>query len=355
MILKQCVGIDISKKSFTACTSKFTDDTSIKSGIVRTFSNDKAGFKNLSKWVKTQTDNSFPLIYCMEATGTYFEALAHYLYLRNDDVSVVLPNKVKHFGHSLNIKSKTDSQDAIMISKMGAQMQLALWEPTQSVFKKLRSATRLLSSLKNDKTVISNRLDAANCGYEPDKMMMKTYTDLIKTIDKKIGQVEKHIKEVMKSDLQLWSKVEILLTIPGVGIQTVATILGETQGFKLIKNQRQLVSYAGLDVVQKQSGTSVQGRSRISKKGNSQIRRTLFMPAMSATNHNKPLAETYQRINSRNSNKKIGLIAVARKMLVLIYSMWKSGKPFDENHQKQKISGFHEEVEPSSSQHEVLA
>jgi len=141
MILKQCVGIDISKNSFTACTSKFTDDTSIKSGLVRTFSNNRAGFKNLSKWVKTQTDNSFPLIYCMEATGTYYEALAHYLYLQNDDV-------------------------------------------------------RLLSSLKNDKTVISNRLDAANCGYEPDKMMMKTYNDLIKTIDKKIGQVEKHIKDL---------------------------------------------------------------------------------------------------------------------------------------------------------------
>ncbi len=76
---------------------------------------------------------------------------------------------------------------------------------------------------------------------------------------------------------------------------------------------------------------------------------------MSAVKHNKPLTETYHRINSRNSNKKIGLVAVARKMLVLIYSMWKSGKPFDENYHKQKISGFHEEVAPSSSQHEVLA
>lgn len=355
MILKQCVGIDISKGSFTACISKFMDDISITVSEVKNFSNDQTGFNSLTKWMKKNTESSLPLIYCMEATGTYYENLAYHLYMKNQDVCVVLPNKVKHFGQSLNVKTKTDLIDAITISKMGVQMQLQLWHPPQPAFKKLRASTRLLNSLSDDKTMISNRLEAANCGYDPDKMMTKTYKDLIKTIDKKIDLVEKHINKILKSNTQLWSKVETLLTIPGVGIKTVATILGETQGFKLIKNQRQLVSYAGLDVVQNQSGTSVNGRSRISKKGNSQIRRGLYMPAMSAIKHNKPLSETYNRINSRNTSKKIGLIAVSRKLLVLIYSMWKSGKAFDQDYNKQKISGFQEAVEPSSCQHEVLS
>ncbi|MFT6337200.1 MAG: transposase [Saprospiraceae bacterium] len=77
------------------------------------------------------------------------------------------------------------------------------------------------------------------------------------------------MKKTLKSDKEIWAKVENLMTIQGVGFKTVALTLGETQGFALIKNQRQLVSYCGLDVIKRESGTSIKGRTKISKKENS--------------------------------------------------------------------------------------
>ena len=125
------------------------------------------------------------------------------------------------------------------------------------------------------------------------------------------------------------SKIEKLLTIKGVGLSTIVSVLAETQGFELITSRKQRAKYAGFDVVERQSGTSLMGKTRISKKGNSRIRSALYFPAMVASRYNSQLKEDYVRIVAKNpKQKKIAITALQRKLLLLIYTLWKTGEKY---------------------------
>jgi transposase len=125
-------------------------------------------------------------------------------------------------------------------------------------------------------------------------------------------------------------------TIPGVGKLTAVIIFAETNGFELIRNKKQLTSYAGLDIKEKQSGTSVKGKPRISKRGNRFIRKALHLPSLSAVKYNNNQKDLYSRIVAKSGIKMKGLIAVQRKMLELIYILNKNKKPFINDYQKQR-------------------
>ncbi|MBK6931929.1 MAG: IS110 family transposase [Saprospirales bacterium] len=115
------------------------------------------------------------------------------------------------------------------------------------------------------------------------------------------------------------------------------TIISETNGFELIENKAQLVSYAGYDVVERQSGSSIKGKTRISKKGNAHIRRALHYPALSAARYDPNLHALYQRVVERNPKAKmVALVAVQRKLLVLIYTLFKNNMEYDPNYAKNK-------------------
>ncbi|HAD13144.1 MAG TPA: IS110 family transposase, partial [Saprospirales bacterium] len=103
----------------------------------------------------------------------------------------------------------------------------------------------------------------------------------------------------------------------------------ETDGFALFKNKAQLVSFAGYDVVQRESGTSVKGTTRISKKGNSYIRRALYFPALTAVKYEPQFKDFYQRVFEKSFIKMKGYVAVQRKLLVLIYTLYKKEEPYD--------------------------
>lgn len=347
-ITRQCVGIDIAKRSFTACLGKRNVDGSYDLSKVKEFSNDKKGYNQLTKWVGKTMMKDLELSFAMEATGIYFEQLAYHLFNLKKNVSVLLPNKVSHYGKSLNVKSKTDIVDAKVIAMLGCDRKLAKWVPPSPLFKKLRAVCRLYQTLQNDKTQATNRLKQLMCGYDPLAEAIRIHKASVKRLDKELAKLEKQMKEVLQSDDQVWSKVDNLLSIKGIGLKTIAIILGETQGFALIKNQRQLTSYCGYDVVQRESGTSIKGKTRISKKGNSQIRAALYFPSMVATRFNPKMKEIYGRIVERTKVKKIGLVAIQRRLLVLMYSLWKKDQAYMENYEDKQKSGFQEAGDPSS-------
>ena len=146
----------------------------------------------------------------------------------------------------------------------------------------------------------------------------------------------KNMKEKVASDEALNKKVENIITAPSLGFTSVITVIAETNGFALIQNRKQLTSYAGFDVKDNQSG-NVEGTSRISKKGNSRIRAILYMPAVQAQLRSKHLKEAYDRIVQKHPDKKmIAVTAIERRLLLLIYALWKSDKPYDEDHNKKK-------------------
>jgi transposase len=335
MNLKYSVGLDIASKKIDICMSVIDSNQKVTVVSSKSFLNTLNGFKDMENWiVKNQKVKEVPLVLCMEATGVYHENCALYFSERKYKTSIILPNKAKHYLISLGLKSKNDSIDAKGLSKMGAEQCLELWQPMGKFFYELRQYTRQNQNLQEQKTVFNNQLHALEHAMFKNKKMIKQQHDTIKLFDKQLKELKELIKNLINSDEVIKQKVSNVCKIKGIGTLTAATILAETNGFELFKNYKQLVSYAGFDVVERESGTST-GKTKISKKGNGHIRRALFMPAFSAVRYNeKSAVDLYNRTFEKHGIKMKSYVAVQKKLLVLIYHIWKKNEEYDPNYQK---------------------
>jgi transposase len=332
-IIKQTIGIDISKDDFVVRHGTTDTDQEIRISGPETFSNSPKGFNKLIKWVeKIKKDDSVPLYFIMEATGVYYENLAYFLSEKEYNVCVLLPNKAKNYAKTLEGKSKTDPIDARTLTQFGLERKLVRWEIPNQLFKELKSLTRERMMLQTMKTQLKNRLHAKTHSYAPSKTSIKRIKSLISNYKKLIKAIEEEITVLLESDEELYRKVKRVMSIKGVGIITIASILAETNGFALIRSRKQLASYAGLDVVLNESGKR-RGKTKISKKGNKHLRQAVYMPALSAIRWNKEFNNLFIRIVRKKSIKKVGVTAVSRKLLLLVYTLWKKDEEFIPNFQ----------------------
>ena len=336
-LIKQSVGIDISKSSFTACLcSRYTGDA-LQYSETKIFKNEKTGFNQLLRWVNKTVSKQVEVVFLMEATGVYYEPLAYQLHKVKKTVHVVLPNTSKHYFSSLNIKTKTDEVDARVLSRFGAERRHKAWQPPRKAILELRNITRYYVQLQEQKTALSNIKHSKESAYSIQAFITNSNKKLVAQIDRQIAKCQEKVKELIEADPQLSAKVKKLLTVKGVGLITLATVIAETLGFEHVRSARQLTSYAGYDVVQRESGTSIKGKTRISKKGNRYIRNALYFPAMVACRYNPDLKKAYLRIIQNKPSKMVGQVAIQRKLLVLIYTLWKNDTEFIENY-KQKVA-----------------
>lgn len=335
-IIRQCIGIDIAKDTFTACVCHQRGDGSLTFSETLQFDNARRGYNQLLKWTRKLCSPKPPTVFLMEATGIYYEPLAYHLHRLEQRVCVVLPNKVKHYAKSLNVKSKTDALDAHVIAQMGAERALPTWEPPIQIFRELRALTRLYSGLKQQRTVFTSQLHGIEASEEPMALVLKSLKSIVSKLDSEIEKTFAAINALLDKEEWLKKKVEKLLTVKGVGLITVAVVLAETQGFKLVTNAKQLASYAGYDVVFRESGTSISGKTRISKKGNGRIRAALHFPALTAATHNPEFSAIYKRINTNKASKMVGATALQRKLLLLLYTLWKNNTEY-KNRQEREI------------------
>jgi len=335
-VTKQIVGIDIGMGSFYACYKVRYQDNSIVIKGAKSFENTISGMKSFLLWCKKRNKSpKNPPVYVMEATGVYYENLAYFLYDNKQKVSVHLAQKLNYFAKSCNLKTKTDKVDSKMIANFGIEKDvetIGLWRPPSKEFKVIRDLSREHTSLKQDLTAAKSQLHAMDHAHATYKKVVVMKKQMISFYEKQLKTIEKEIKNLIKSDPKLQLKIKNIQAVKGLGFITIIKVLSEVNGFLLFTNIRQLVSYAGLDVVEKESG-KYKGKTRISKKGNARIRAALYMPAMTAAKHNGALKLFYDRINQKRTIKKQGLIAVMRKLLVLIYTLWKKEEAYVENYQ----------------------
>lgn len=334
--LKQSVGIDISKKDFHVCFSVIGLDQRVKVKGSRKFENSPKGFKAFQVWYGKKSDGKTPLVFLMEATGIYHELLAHFLHDQGEYVSVIVPTKAKRYLQSLGNKSKNDKIDAQGLAQMGAQQLLPIWTPPTPSMARLKALVRELEALHGDRTMVRNRLEALRLSAVDLKDIMVRLDDQVDHLEGHIELVRKAIENTIGEDAELQEKVTYLTSIKGVGIITAATVIAETHGFVLIENQAQLVSYAGYDVIENQSG-SRSGRTRISKKGNSHIRRALHMASLGVVRHSIPVFKAlYERLVARGRRKMQAYVAVQKKLLVLLWTLWRKSQLFDPKYAMQQ-------------------
>lgn len=326
--LKQSVGIDVSKGDFKICLGQIDQAFNKEFTFSKAYENTPKAIQVFLKEISKKMIFGKTVQFVMEATGVYHEALAHAIYEKGFNVCILLPNKAKAFIRSINQRAKTDKIDAEYLCQMGLERKLDNWEPASPLYLQMRALTRERENLIKEKSIIKNKVHALNSAYFNAKSTKTRLIQRLHLLKQQISKIEKEILCLIDSQQEVKARVENIIKIKGISVVTVATIIAETNGFHMIRNQRQLVGFSGLDVTVNQSGT-VNKKGRLSKKGNSHIRKALYMPALSASRKNELLKIYYEQLNKRQASKKQGVIVLSKKLLLLIYALWKNGTEYD--------------------------
>jgi transposase len=329
MNLKYSVGLDVSSKKINACISVIDEKQKVVVKSSTIICNTIKGFATLQEWILKHKKEEIPVVVCMEATGIYHENCAYYLHAKDFNVSIILPNKAKKYLEAIGLKSKNDSIDAKGLSQMGAEQCLEFWEPMGTFFYELRLLTRQHQNVTELKTVLKNQLSALSFAMHHLDAVNNQLEQTIILFETQLKELDKEIKAHLKSNNEVYEKAEKILKMKGLGVLTLSTVLAETNGFTLFNNYKQLVSYAGYDVVEAQSGTRV-GKTKISKRGNSRIRRALHMPSLVVIQCKvKPFKDLYDRTYEKHGVKMKSYVAVQKKILTMIYHLWKKNEAYD--------------------------
>ena len=343
-VIKYAIGADVSKDKFDVCLLSCDIQTGLKVKGSRKFSNNLTGFKEFSQWIKDHCKVKAPVQILMEATGIYYEHLAIWLADHQFTVFVVLPNKARSFIKALGLKTKNDRADAKGLAEMCARHQFEPWKPIAKYNYELRLLTRHYQSTQELRTSFLNQLHALEYSGYNSKQIIKQLKKSIALFEKQLKDIKKEIAGHIEKDSDVKRKVGHICKIKGIDILSAATIIAETNGFELFKNQAQLVSYAGYDVIENQSGQHT-GKTKISKKGNSRIRRILHMPALNMVRFEEPaFLELYHRVYENTKIKMKAYVAVQKKLLLIIYALWKNDTPYDKTFKVKPISVNEEQV-----------
>ncbi|KXH86004.1 IS110 family RNA-guided transposase [Chryseobacterium kwangjuense] len=329
--LKYTIGADVSMKEIVCCLSVINDEQEVKVKATHKFPNSKTGFIRLLSWTRKQIKEELPVNFIMEATGVYHEQLAWFLYDHDKIVCILLPNKAKNWMKASGAKSKNDSIDAKGLAKIGAERKLEVWTPPSKNLLILRDCTRRHQALNEIRTVTNNQLHAILHSQFQSKIVVKQLKTTLKLIESQLQEMEDTISSIISDDPILLRHHNNITSIKGLSTLSFAVIIAETNGFALFKKVSALINYAGYDVIENQSGSHV-GRTKISKKGNSRIRRVLHMPALCAVRDDQPqFKNLFIRIYDRTKIKMKAYVAIQKKLLMMVYFLWKKECSYNPN------------------------
>lgn len=317
------LGIDVSKAKFDAAL--LAEDGRLGHKV---FPNTDAGYAQLSAWLAKHLAGSAHA--CLEATGTYGEALAAYLHAAGHRVSVVNPAIIKAFAAAEMSRTKTDKADAALIARYCLKHQPPAWAPPPPEISELQALVRRLEALLEMRQQERNRLAAGITSASVTASVQQH----IAYLDAQIAQTESLIKDHIDSNLTLKQQCDLLTSIPGIGEATAAKFLAEIVEVDHYQSARQVAAFAGLVPRHKESGSSVRGRSRLCKVGTARLRKAFYFPAIVATQHNPIVKAMSARMKERGKCPMVIIGAAMRKLIHIAYGVLKSGKPFDPHHAK---------------------
>jgi transposase len=312
------LGIDIAKLKFNVCLIQPSGKLKHK-----VFPNTITGFEQLREWLSKQRVECVHA--CLEATGTYGDSLALFLHQGGHTVSVINPAAIKAFAGSRLSRTKTDRVDAELIARFGLAQAPPAWTPLPAEVRDLQALVRRLESLIEMRVMEENRLTS---GITVEAVR-HSVEQLMAYLNQEIKHTEELIREHINSHPTLKQQSALLDSIPGIAQTTAALLLSEITDIKQYRSARQVAAYAGLVPRERQSGSSVRGRTRLSKIGNARLRRALYFPAITALRCS-PFFQTWaEGLEKRGKSKMSIICAVMRKLIHLAYGVLKSGKEFD--------------------------
>jgi transposase len=322
------LGIDVSKESLDICLIRLADGQLFHLKI----NNNMQGFQKMKTWLKSHgCELEADTLVCLEHTGLYTRKLVHYLLSRQVNVWLESSLQIKR---SIGLqRGKDDKIDAQRIAKYALlhSNQAKLVNLSGLTLEKLKdlqtNRNRLKKALQSIKTTIQELLlvDPAS-----GKTLQRVNKEAIKGLEKSLEQVETKMSEFIEADPQLKQKYDLVTTIKGVGKVLAITLLIYTEGFTKMTDGRKLACYCGVAPFEYRSGTSVVGKTGVSKFANKELKKILYLVSMNSVRYNQELKTYFKRKVEEGKPKMSVLNAIQNKLLHQIVAVVKRGTPYVE-------------------------
>jgi transposase len=240
-------------------------------------------------------------------------------------VSRVNPAAIKAYAQSHLSRTKNDRVDAALIAGFCAERHPPAWAPPAPELRELQALVRRLESLVEMRTMEQNRLSSG----VTVEAVRESVEGHLSYLAEQIGRTGALIRDHTERHPGLRRQRELLDSIPGIGEATAAVLLAEVPDIKEYASARPVAAFAGLVPRERQSGSSVRGRVRLSKIGNARLRKALYFPAVTALRCSPFFQSWAEGLRQRGKSKMAVIGAVMRKLVPLAYVVLKTGRPFD--------------------------
>lgn len=307
-----CCGIDVSFTTLDVCYQNNLGELfHLKVG------NNNEGFNKILEHTGSQYH------FVMEATGVYYIRLAFFLHGHDCTLSVVNALSIKRFIQMHGERNKSDKKDAAWICRYAIEQRPQAWQMPDRAYFQGKQLYNTIREYQEQIKRFNNQLHSL--GLLPIQSK-----EAIRSLEKMRGSLQKEVKSLeqkLQDLLEQWQpeQLKTVSSVKGIGKRAAAMLIVFTQGFKHTHSHRQLISFAGLSPTEYSSGTSIQGKAKICRRGGKSLRNVLYMCAMNAMKTNPACKALYERLRTKGKTGKQGLIAVCNKLLKQVFAVMKSG------------------------------
>ena len=313
---QEVLGIDVAKATLAIALR-----TAAATWRHKHCANTAAGHAELVAWLRRQARG--PVHACLEATGTYGEAVAIALHEAGHTVSVLNPSVMAAYAASQLSRTKTDQVDAELLAQYAAAHRPPAWTPPPRELRVLQALVRRLDALHDMRTQEANRLAAG-----PEPAVRASIEATVAHFDAQIAQLQAQIRDHFDQHPPLRAQRDLLTSIPGIGEATAAVLLGELLDIKRFQSARQVAAFSGVVPRIRQSGTSVRRRGALCKVGPGRLRKALYFPALTALRCNPTIRVFAARLRAAGKPKMVIVAAVMRKLIHLVFGVIRSGREY---------------------------
>lgn len=321
------LGIDVSKAKLDCALLRAI---TVGKRLDKSVANTAVGIRSLRAWLDSKGCDAVSTRVVLEPTGVYHETATWLLHGAGYTVVLVNPARMRSYAAAVGVVSKNDQIDAALLARYGATEPLEPWQPPSEAARTLTALLARRGALCADIQRDSNRLEKSQCAMSTPKVVTASLNKTLKFLNKELAMLDRKIKQHIDDDPTLKNNDTLLQSINGVGPR-LSQGMNALLSSKAFKGAEAVAAYIGLNPVENLSGSSLRGRTHLSKRGPSELRKLLYLPAVTATKCNPHVKAIYQRLLGRGACKMSALGAAMRKLTHLCFGVIHSGKPYDPN------------------------
>lgn len=328
------LGIDVSKNTLDLCLLRDGVKGRVKT---RKLKNDLSATSAVINWLHKQHCEPVEVHIIMEATGVYHESLAYGLHKAGARVSLANPHRSREFARGMGILTKNDQVDAYMLACYGALREPMPWAPPPENVRYLSSLLRRRDALVADRTREKNRLEKCRATDCPP-VISESIESMLQSLSSELAHLDSLIEKHLEQNPELKKDFDLLTSIKSVGFQLGLNMLVILRSHRF-DNAEQVAAFLGVVPVEKSSGTSVSGKSRLSKIGPPEIRAKLYLASLCGLRFNPVMKAMYERLCQRGKPKMCAIGALMRKLVHWCYGVLNTQLPFDVDYRNPGMAG----------------